>query len=242
MHEVDLHSHSLFSRCGVHSVIEILEAARERGLKAQAITDHGPAKVDRINSTFFTRLIDPVPGIKLLKGMECNLTDKMGHLDMDEKRIPDCDVLLAGIHDNIRETWTDEEATEALLGAMRLNPWLDIITHPLCREYKIDLRAAARVARETGKALEFNNSKIRLGYISSEEQKNFIRICMEEDCLVAVNTDAHTVNELGDTEAMDLLLKEEGFPEERIVNKTFDGLMKWLEERRVFKLKLSLKA
>lgn len=238
MHEVDLHSHSFFSRCGVHSVIEVLEAARKKGLKAQAITDHGPAKVDRISSTFFKRLIDPVPGIKLLKGMECNLTDKMGHLDMDEKIIPYCDVLLAGLHNNIQEVLTDQEATEALLGAMRLYPWLDIITHPLCAEYRIDLRAAARTAKETGKALEFNNSKIRLGFVTEKAQRDFIRICMEEDCLVAVNTDAHTVNELGDTRAMDALLKEEGFPEDRIVNRSYDVLMSWLEERRKFKLAL----
>ncbi len=238
MHEVDLHSHSFFSRCGVHSVIELLEAARRKGLKAQAVTDHGPAKVDRINTTFFTRLQDPVEGIHLLKGMECNLTDKAGHLDMDPEMIPHCDVLLAGLHDNIRDEWSDEEATEALIAAMRGNPWLDVITHPLCGEYKIDLRKCARVAKETGKALEFNNSKIRLGSISPEQQKHFIRICREEGCLVAVNTDAHTVNELGDTRAMDALLKEEGFPADRIVNRTYEGLMKWLEERRNFKKEL----
>ena len=42
MLEVDFHSHTFFSKCGLHSIIEMLTEAKNRGLAALAITDHGP--------------------------------------------------------------------------------------------------------------------------------------------------------------------------------------------------------
>jgi len=53
--KVDLHSHSLFSNCGLHTVLEMLTAAKNAGLKALAITDHGTALEGRISSPFFDR-------------------------------------------------------------------------------------------------------------------------------------------------------------------------------------------
>ena len=235
MNEVDLHSHSSFSNCGIHTIIEILEGAKRKGLKAQAITDHGPAKVAFVRSTFFNRLTQPVEGITLLKGMECNIMGMDGGIDLAPKFIRHCDVLLAGLHDNLDVNWDRDEATTALINTMKNNPWIDVITHPLNHDFEVDLRRVAQAAGETGTALEFNNSKIVYGSVSEEEQCDFIRICMEEGCLVAVNTDAHTLNELGDTEAMDRLLEKEGFPEERIVNRNYEILMEWLDGRRAAK-------
>ena len=235
MKEVDLHCHSSFSRCGIHTIVEILEAAKRKGLKAQAITDHGPAKVDFIRSTFFNRLTQPVEGIVLLKGMECNIMDENGGIDLAPKFIRNCDVLLAGLHDNLNVDWNREETTRALINTMRNNPWVDVITHPLNNDFEVDLRTLAQAAAETGTALELNNSKIVFGAVSEKAQCEFIRICREESCLVAVNTDAHALNELGDTAPMERLLEKENFPEELIVNRSFDAVMAWLEERRVYK-------
>ena len=64
MIEVDLHSHTHFSNCGLHSCLEMLEAARAKGMKGLAITDHGLSLGGRLNSIFFERLKDPVPGIR----------------------------------------------------------------------------------------------------------------------------------------------------------------------------------
>ena len=235
MTKVDLHSHSSFSRCGIHTIIEILEEAKRKGLKAQAITDHGPAKVDFIRSTFFNRLTQPVEGIMLLKGMECNVMNIDGAIDLPSKFFRHCDVLLAGLHNNLTVDWDRDEATNALINTMKNNPWVDILTHPLNHDFDVDLRRLARTAYETGTALEFNNSKIVYGSVSEKDQCDFIRICREEGCLVAVNTDAHTLNELGDTKAMDTLLEKESFPEELVVNRNLEAVMEWLEGRRSFK-------
>ena len=49
MLDVDFHIHSLFSNCGLHTYLELLTKAKELGLKAIAITDHGPRLNGRIS-------------------------------------------------------------------------------------------------------------------------------------------------------------------------------------------------
>ena len=167
--------------------------------------------------------------------MECNVTDESGKTDMVEQFIPCSDVLLAGLHANLPEVLSRETATSHLINSMVKNPWIDIITHPLNFDFDVDLRILAREARRLGRALELNVSKLRQGKVSAEETRSFIRICREEGCLVSVGTDAHSVEELGITEAMEELMIMENFPMDRVVNRTFESTMEWIEERRKFK-------
>ena len=46
--KADLHSHSLYSNCGMHTVMELLNHARDIGLSVLAITDHGSASGGRL--------------------------------------------------------------------------------------------------------------------------------------------------------------------------------------------------
>ena len=57
MLEVDFHSHSLFSGCGLHTIIEMLTYAKTVGLKALAITDHGTAQTYISAALFSTGLL-----------------------------------------------------------------------------------------------------------------------------------------------------------------------------------------
>ena len=238
MFEVELHSHTLYSKCGIHTALEMLNAAREAGLKGLALTDHGPALNGHMSSPFFERLKQPVPGIKLLKGVECNVTDRNGGTDMRIKYIKFCDVLLVGLHANMPNDMTAEEAADALIACLEKNPWLDIVSHPLNCDFPVDLRKLAKAAKRLGRVLEFNFSKLNLGRVSDEEMREYIGICRDEGCLTAVNTDAHAVGELGMTSRLQGLIDMEKFPRERIVNRTLESAMKWIEERRKYKLDL----
>lgn len=103
MLQVDLHSHTLFSRCGLHTILEMLNQARALGLEALAITDHGLTLGGHLNGPFFDRLQDPVPGVKLLKGVECNVLNDGGHIDLPMQWIQHLDVVLVGLHPNLKE-------------------------------------------------------------------------------------------------------------------------------------------
>lgn len=231
MLEVDLHSHTLHSSCGNHSVLEMIDWARRKGLKGFAITDHGPALGRNVTSTFYERFQNPYRDIRLLKGMECNLLEN-GHIDLPRKFLKWMDVVLLGIHHNLPLNLHADYYTERLIKAMEENPCIDVITHPNDEHFPLHFKDVARVARKHGIALELNNSKTALGVVNEEVTKNLVRACKEEGCQLIINGDAHAVLEIGEDQAVLPYLEELHFPEELWVNRTADSAYAFIEWRR----------
>ncbi len=237
MLEVDLHTHSLFSLCGIHTIIEMITRAKELGLKAIAITDHGKTLGGRLSSVFFERLLDPVPGIKLLKGIESNVLDKNGNIDCPVKFLKHMDVVLLGIHPNIQDGHGIRTYTEMIITAIKKNRYIDIITHPNDPFYPIDFKTLAECAKENDVALELNNSKIMLNRVNAEITENMLAACKDAGCLIAVNSDAHTLNEIGLDDSVAPLLKKVCFPEKLIINRNIDSALEFLSRKKQIKMK-----
>lgn len=102
----DYHTHSHNSD-GRQSIAEIVEAARKRGLKEVAVTDHGPlaAVIGVKNAEVYLQLRkvieklndDPVnPRVYL--GAEANIRDREGNLDIPLAVIEQLDLLIVGLH------------------------------------------------------------------------------------------------------------------------------------------------
>jgi histidinol phosphatase-like PHP family hydrolase len=232
MLQVDLHSHSHFSQCGIHSVIEMLTAAKARGLAGLAITDHGPALHSSLRSTFFDRLSDPVAGIRLLKGIECNLGLTPGSIDLPERHLPFLDVILLGIHPNTPAGLDAEAYTDLLIAAMRANTCIDLITHTNSVECPVNFARLAGEAARLSVALEINNSKTALARVPDSTTLALIQACKAAGCRVAVCSDAHALNEIGCDEAVRPLLASAGFPESLVVNRDAATAFAWVDARR----------
>ncbi len=231
MFETDLHSHSLFSSCGLHSIIELLTAAKTRGLKGLAITDHGPFLGRKTTSVFFERLKQPIDGICLFKGMECNFTDEDGSIDIIDKFSDWYDIVLAGFHKFPVRDADPGYYTDIIIKALKRNPSIDILVHPNAPHYVSDFTRIAAAASENGIAVELNNSKLVLGRSSKEQTLELINACKKAECMVAVNSDTHAIHEIGDTAGIVELLIETDFPTELIVNRSFDSTVSWLKSR-----------
>ncbi len=236
MFETDLHSHTLFSPCGVHTVLEMLQAAKDRGLKGLAITDHGSFVGGTANSVFFERLSQPVPGIRLYKGVEANVVDRNGRTDVKSRYLPWTDLVLLGFHHFPEKDLDPREYSDIMIQTLECNPCVDVVTHPNMPDFPMDFRSLAREARRLGVAVELNNSKVALGRVSSEITRRLVEICAEEEALVAVNSDAHTVEEPGDTRAIGAIMEEVDFPLELVVNRTLETTESWIRQRRPGKL------
>jgi putative hydrolase len=179
MLEVDLHSHTLFSRCGLHTIVEMLDRARVLGMKGLAITDRSTALDGWINGNFFWRLKDPVDGIRMLKGIECNLLEDRGEIDLPRDHVPHMDVVLLGIHYNVPSGQGRDRYAEMLLAAMEANPQVDILTHPHLPDHELDMKRIAEACRKNGVAMELNNSKCPPGSEAVRRMSELINICME---------------------------------------------------------------
>lgn len=236
MIEVDFHSHTIFSKCGMHTMIEMLEAARSRGMKGLAITDHGPAIGGRVNSVFFERVRNPVPGIRLLKGMECNLTENPGEIDCPRQYLRFMDLVLLGIHPNTKEGLGDAEYTAMLMDAIERNPYVDILTHLNNTVYPVRYPTIIRAAARLGMAVEINNSKVALDRTPLEDTEDLVLACKRGDCRVALCSDAHVVQEVGADEDLRPILERMDFPKELIVNRNEEAAYAFVEERRGVKM------
>jgi putative hydrolase len=239
MLEVDFHSHTLFSRCGLHSIIEMLTHARFAGLKGLAITDHGPFLKGRTPNTFFERLGQPITGITMLKGMECNIKNEEGEIDFPLPYLKFADIVLLGLHPGNTPGLSRERYTSLMLWALDKNPFVDIVTHPEDPAFPLDLPRLADYARDHGMALEINNSKALYKRFPQQATIALITACKKAACRVVIDSDAHAIHEIGLDSSVLPLLEQAHFPRELVINATAEGAFRFVEERR--KIKKDLK-
>ncbi len=168
----DLHVHSTWTD-GTATIEEMAEAARRRGLRYIAVTDHSKRvtvaggldandlhrqwqDVDRLNAR--------LKGITVLKGVEVDILER-GGLDLPDDVLAKADWVVASVH--FGQNQPRERITGRIVGALE-NPYVCAIAHPTGRmlqqrsAYEVDLDAVMRAARENGKFLELNAHPVRL--------------------------------------------------------------------------------
>ena len=192
----DLHVHSRWSD-GAHSIADLVEAARQRGLSYLAVTDHsqglGVARglsVERLleQGAEIRELNRQLTGFRVLHGTEMDILGD-GRLDFPDDVLKELDVVVASIHSGFNNS--KEVMTARIVAAMR-NPHVSIIGHPTGRilgereGYQLDMEQVLQVAKETGTALEINAYPMRL-----DLEDRHVRRAKELGVMIAVNTDTH---------------------------------------------------
>jgi DNA polymerase (family 10) len=195
----DLHTHTNLTD-GVASLEDMVTAAKARGYRYYAVTDHAPllhmqrmTAEKALEQRHRIRLLEQSAGIALLHGTELNIQPD-GSLDWDEDFLAGFDIVVACVHSAFRQS--RDAMTARLLRAIE-HPAVNIIGHPtgrsIGRRAPIDadwdevLRAAAR----TGTAFEINASPDRL-----DLNGDLVRRARHAGVRLAISTDAHAVTHL----------------------------------------------
>jgi DNA polymerase (family 10) len=201
----DLHCHTTWSD-GKATVLEMGEAARERGYEYLAICDHTPSvgavpglsvSAVRKQSEEIAAANEQLAPFSVLRGIECDIR-RDGTLDLPDDVLAELDWVMASVHGGQRGS--RDEVTMRVTEAMR-NPYVRGISHPKGRyinrrpENALDLDEAFRVAVETGTALEVNGLPDRLD-LRGEHVRDAIAAGVD----IVVSTDAHSVRGLGNME------------------------------------------
>ena len=234
---MDIHTHAVASGHAYSTVDENLRWAAEQGLQLVALTDHAPAMKDTTCHAYFANLHvlpEMLHGVRLLKGIELNILDFDGTIDMDEAVLQRLDLAIASLHMPCIKPGTKKENTQAFLKVME-NPYVDIIGHPGDPRYPLDYRDLFRMAKETGTLLEINNASLIPGGFregSRENIKKILLMSMEEGQPVVLGSDAHFYRNVGDFSYAEDLLKELQFPEELILNNTPEKFLAGLRHGR----------
>lgn len=215
----DLHTHTLASAHAYSTVTENVVQAEKAGLKMMAVTDHGPQMEDsphiwhHHNLNALPRVIN---NVFVLRGIEADIIDNNGGLDIDDDLSQKLDWIVASYH------WgngTEEQFTNSYIKALE-NPHISCLGHTDNPYFPYDLKEVCRACHQYEKAMELNVARIRRE--NSENTWDFYRrmlsVCAEEKAYIVVNSDSHFWSTIGAFEPAVKLIEEVGFPEELILN------------------------
>lgn len=211
----DYHTHTVYSH-GKGSIEDNVKVAISKGIKTIGISDHGykhmtygikqkdiykmREEVDKLN--------DKYREINILLGMECNILDIHGNIDMNDRVRKVLDYVMAGYHFGsfptsiksalnhynnyiVKNRKSKEYNTESVINAMRKND-LFIITHPGDKG-DVYIEEVAKVAKQTNTRLEINSSH---GFLNVD-QLNKIKHLGNK---FIIGSDAHISKNVGNFE------------------------------------------
>lgn len=198
----ELHAHSTWSD-GAETIEGMAQAARERGYKVLAITDHsgGLGIANGLSVERLRQRKDAIQAaqeklgdsIRLLHGTEVDILAD-GNIYYPDEVLAELDIVIASLHASLRQP--RDVITARLLKAIH-NPHVDIIGHPSGRLLPdregadLEWDAVLAGAKESGVALEINADPVRL-----DLDEVYVRRAAEMGIVMSINTDAHSIESL----------------------------------------------
>lgn len=236
--EIDTHTHTLVSGHAYNTLREMAHMAAEKGLKGLAVTDHAP-KMPGSTGLYYFQNLRVVPremyGIRLLLGVELNIMDEEGTIDLPEGVVEDLDISIASIHTPcFAGERTKETVTKAYVNIMKQS-CVDIIGHPDDGRFPVDYEMLVKAAKETGTLLEVNDTSLSpKGFRQNTKAnaKEMLEYCKKYETMVVLGTDAHVDVSIAEYHYAEEVLSETGFPEELIANTSLEKLCASLKRSR----------
>lgn len=237
MYLSDMHTHSIASGHGTSCTIsDMAKKAAARGLKMLGITDHGPATLAAGTPSYFRSLtFSPKKrfGVDLLYGIELNILDAEGNVDLEEELLSRLDYAIASMHTQNYKGGTIEENTRAYLSAMK-NPCVKILGHCDNPHFPVDYEALVYGAGKCGVLLEINEASLApYGYRGDTRENNYeiLRCCRKYQVPVVLSSDSHGSEHVGDFTFAADFVHQAMFPEQLILNNQIPKLKVFLQTR-----------
>lgn len=231
---VDSHTHTISSGHSYSTVQELAREASNNGIEMFAVTDHGPAMEGAPTVMHFWNLkvIPPeIYGVRVIKGVEANIIDFEGKLDMPDEYLERQEFVMAGFHDIVLSPGSREENTAALERILS-NPLVDAISHPGNPTFPVDIERVVKAAAQNGKLIEINNSSFLVRRGSEDNCLEFARKCKEHSARITSGSDAHISFDVGRLDKVKAVLVKAEVPEELVVSSSSERFEAYLRERK----------
>jgi len=234
--EADLHTHTLASGHAFSTVREMAQYAAQKRLKMIALTDHGvnmPGGPDEYYFSQLRGLPDRICGVEVLKGVEANIIDVYGNLDMSPEILENLDLVVAGFHDGTGyQAGSVEQNTRALIAAIQ-NPLVHIIAHPGNPVFPVEMEKVVLAARAAGKALEINNNSFTFSRPGSGPRCEYMaKLVAKSGTLVSIASDAHNCFAVGSCEHAVQAAERAGIRPENVLNSSAEMVREFLRRMR----------
>ena len=234
---VDVHTHTIASGHAYNTMMEMIRAAQEKELEVFGITEHAPQMPGSCQLIYFhnLRVVPRQHGnLELLLGIELNILDEKGTVDMSQDDLAQMDLTIASLHIPCIKPGSREWNTECVVNAIR-NPLINIIGHPDDSRYPLDNEAIVQAAKEHHTLLEINNNSLNPNGYRQNARGNDIEIlnlCKKYRTPVIMGSDAHFFTDVRNHERIYPLLEETDFPEELVINADKGKIREYINKYR----------
>ena len=233
----DLHTHTNASKHAHSTLMELCSYANKIGLKALAVTDHGPAIPDGMHEWRFVSYTIFVPrmieDVFLIRGAEANILQPDGRLDVPNHILKKLDMVIASLHNETCLERDPKKITEILLDVIE-NPLVDILGHLGTPTFDFEHETVIKKAKKYDKVIEVNNNSFYSRKGSKENCEDIAKLCMKYEVPISVNSDAHFAYNVGDLGIAMEMLEKINFPEELIINSSMDNLRNYFLKKGKF--------
>lgn len=231
---VDTHTHTVMSGHAYSTLLENVREASMKGLKIMACTDHG-TKILGGPPLFYFHNFKVIPrfiyGVEVLMGVEANIMDYNGNLDMEEEELKKMDIVIASLHDVCIKSGSIEQNTNALINAMD-NKYIDILAHLGNPVFPIDIDRVLNKAKQKNILIEINNSSFKLTRKGSYDNcAKIAKKAVELDVQLVLASDAHISFDVGNFTEADKLIKDAKVPDRLIINTVPEKLNIYLKQK-----------
>ena len=234
MIKIDLHIHTIVSGHAFNTIDESAKIAAEKKMEYIGFAEHGPAMPGAPVKLYF-RASHLAPrelyGVQIRYGIEANIINSKGDLDLDEKTLKKLDYVIAGLHiDGGFEPQGKKKETEATIAALN-NPLVKMISHPYWSLYDVDIEAVAEEACRLNKMLELNSSyfykPIKNFDVVVERIKKMVSVYKKHGKKLLINSDAHSALRIGNDKEIRKYFNELGLTEADIMNNDVEAVKKF---------------
>jgi putative hydrolase len=226
----DLHTHSGSSgHDTTDTITDLAKAASKKGLRILGISDHGPATRGSASSSYF-RGLTLAPrrrfGVECLYGVETNIMNEQGDLDLSDDILGALDYAIISIHPPVIKPYSSPDLTDAYLAAMN-HKNVRFLGHIDDARFPVDFVRLLKAAKDKGIYPEINNRSLmpnayRKG--GPENCRKILKICREIELPVLLSSDSHGHEHVGDMEYIFPLLDECDFPPRLVLNSEAERL------------------
>jgi len=227
----DYHIHTTYSD-GRSTLDAVVNAAKNKGLKEIGISDHSFSTMSYgLNQkTFFKQKnqIKKYTGIKIYHGIEANILDYNGSIDVPDDVLKQVDFISIAYHRYVKfkakkcckefiniNGWGSlenrkkliEKNTEAYVNAIKKNP-VDIVSHLNFRAL-VNVKTVLEAIKEKDIYLELNESHVFA-------LKNNVQDILDSGVKLIVCSDAHGKKNVGKTTNIEKFILENNIPKDRV--------------------------
>ena len=233
--DVDTHTHTYASGHAYSTLIENSQLAKENALKMFCTTDHSESMPGAPHYWFFNnQKILPrfLSGVAVIRGVESNILNIDGEIDIPLETDCDLDWVIASLHEPVFNPANKATHTQALINVIKSGR-VDALGHLGNPNFDFDFHAVIECAKKHNVAIEINNTSLkgnsRIG--SVERCYEIASIARDIGAYITTGTDAHFCQDIGRLELVSDLLDKIKMPPQQVITHTTKQFLTFLQLR-----------